>query len=168
MSAAVYPGKKTPNQPLGYLADGNCSQGLCVEVTGRYIGPQLLVGNLAKSTQPLWRSRRGGNVSHYKSNVRDQVFNLFEVFGLEKALGEGQFSDLDGDTAREMLEEMSRRAAGPIAESSAEGDRNPPTFDPNTFSVTLPEAFKKSVRAVLDAGWDRVGLDEALGGTPTP
>ncbi|WP_029111874.1 acyl-CoA dehydrogenase [Mycobacterium sp. URHB0044] len=107
-------------------------------------------------------------MSHYKSNVRDQVFNLFEVFGIDKALGEGQFSDLDVDTAREMLEEMSRLAAGPIAESFAEGDRNPPTFDPNTFSVTLPEAFKKSVRAVLDAGWDRVGLDEALGGTPTP
>jgi alkylation response protein AidB-like acyl-CoA dehydrogenase len=107
-------------------------------------------------------------VSHYKSNVRDQVFNLFEVFGIDKALGEGQFSDLDVDTAREMLEEMSRLAAGPIADSFAEGDRNPPTFDPNTFSVTLPEAFKKSVRAVLDAGWDRVGLDEALGGTPTP
>jgi alkylation response protein AidB-like acyl-CoA dehydrogenase len=63
---------------------------------------------------------------------------------------------------------MSRLAAGPIADSFAEGDRNPPTFDPNTFSVTLPESFKKSVRAVLDAGWDRVGLDEALGGTPTP
>jgi alkylation response protein AidB-like acyl-CoA dehydrogenase len=107
-------------------------------------------------------------VSHYKSNVRDQVFNLFEVFGVDKALGEGQFSDLDVDTAREMLEEMSRLAAGPIADSFAEGDRNPPTFDPNTFSVTLPEAFKKSVRAVLDAGWDRVGLEEALGGTPTP
>jgi alkylation response protein AidB-like acyl-CoA dehydrogenase len=107
-------------------------------------------------------------VSHYKSNVRDQVFNLFEVFGVDKALGEGQFSDLDVDTAREMLEEMSRLAAGPIADSFAEGDRNPPTFDPNTFSVTLPESFKKSVRAVLDAGWDRVGLDEALGGTPTP
>jgi hypothetical protein len=25
-------------------------------------------------------------VGHYKSNVRDQVFNLFEVFGLDKAL----------------------------------------------------------------------------------
>jgi alkylation response protein AidB-like acyl-CoA dehydrogenase len=96
------------------------------------------------------------------------VFNLFEVFGIDKALGEGQFTDLDVDTAVEMLEEMSRLAAGPIADSFAEGDRNPPTFDPSTFSVTLPESFKKSVRAVLDAGWDRVGLDEALGGTPTP
>ena len=63
---------------------------------------------------------------------------------------------------------MARLAEGPIAESFADGDRNPPVFDPKTHSVTLPEAFKKSVRAVLDAGWDKVGLDEALGGTPMP
>jgi alkylation response protein AidB-like acyl-CoA dehydrogenase len=107
-------------------------------------------------------------VSHYKSNVRDQEFNLFEVLGVDKALGTGEYSDIDADTAREMLAEMSRLAAGPVAESFVEGDRNPPVFDPKTFSVTLPEAFKKSVRAVLDAGWDKVGVNETLGGTPAP
>jgi len=107
-------------------------------------------------------------VSHYKSNVRDQVFNLFEVLGVDKALGEGEYADLDVDTAKEMLSEMARLAEGPIADSFAEGDRNPPVFDPKTHSVSIPEAFKKSVHAVLEAGWDRVGIDEALGGTPTP
>ena len=34
-------------------------------------------------------------MSHYKSNVRDQVFNLFEVLGVDKSFGEGAFSDLD-------------------------------------------------------------------------
>ena len=70
-------------------------------------------------------------MSHYKSNVRDQVFNLFEVFGVDKALGEGAYADLDADTAREMLAEIGRLAEGPIAESFAEGDRNPPVFDPD-------------------------------------
>ena len=107
-------------------------------------------------------------MSHYKSNVRDQVFNLFEVFGVDKALGEGEYADLDADTAREMLGEIARLAEGPIAESFADGDRNPPTFDPKTHSVTLPESFKKSVRAMLDGGWDKVGLDEELGGVPMP
>ena len=32
----------------------------------------------------------------------------------------------------------------------------------------MPEGFKKSLRAVIDGGWDRVGLDEALGGMPAP
>jgi alkylation response protein AidB-like acyl-CoA dehydrogenase len=107
-------------------------------------------------------------VSHYKSNVRDQEFNLFELLGIDKVFGEGKFADLDTDTAREMLVEMSRLAEGPLAASFVEGDRNPPVFDPETHSVALPENFKKSVRAVLDAGWDKVGLDEALGGTPVP
>ncbi|MGV0743989.1 acyl-CoA dehydrogenase [Mycolicibacterium sp. XJ870] len=107
-------------------------------------------------------------MSHYKSNVRDQVFNLFDVFGLDRALGAGEYSDLDADTAREMLTEMARLAEGPIAESFAEGDRNPPVFDPDAHTVTLPEAFKKSVRAAIDGGWDKVGLYEDLGGVPAP
>ncbi|AIY44486.1 MULTISPECIES: acyl-CoA dehydrogenase [Mycolicibacterium] len=107
-------------------------------------------------------------MGHYKSNVRDQVFNLFDVFGLDKALGAGDYADLDADTAREMLNEMARLAEGPIAESFADGDRNPPVFDPKTHSVALPESFKKSVRAAIDGGWDKVGLYEELGGVPAP
>ncbi|MDX1892299.1 acyl-CoA dehydrogenase [Mycolicibacterium sp. 050158] len=107
-------------------------------------------------------------MSHYKSNVRDQAFNLFEVLGVDKVLGEGKYSDLDVDTAREMLEEMARLAEGPIAESFADSDRHPPTFDPETYTVTLPEGFKKSVRAMHEGGWDRVGLDEELDGVPAP
>jgi len=111
---------------------------------------------------------RRKHVSHYKSNVRDEAFNLFEVFGVDRVFGEGEFSDLDTDTAREMLTEMSRLAEGPIAESFADGDRNPPVFDPASHSVTLPESFKKSVNAVLEAGWDKAGIAEVLGGMPMP
>ncbi|BBY23246.1 acyl-CoA dehydrogenase [Mycobacterium stomatepiae] len=107
-------------------------------------------------------------MSHYKSNVRDQAFNLFEVLGVDQALGQGAFSDLDVDTAHEMLTEMSRLAEGPIAESFVDGDRNPPVFDPKTHTVTLPDSFKKSMRALFDGGWDKVGLKEELGGMPMP
>ncbi len=107
-------------------------------------------------------------MSHYKSNVRDQVFNLFEVFEVDKALGSGDFVDLDRDTAVEMLGEMARLAEGPIAASFVEGDRNPPVFDPATHSVKIPEAFKASVKAFIDGGWDKVGIDEVLGGVPAP
>ena len=107
-------------------------------------------------------------MSHYKSNVRDQVFNLFEVFGLDQVFGQGDYADLDVDTAKEMLGEMVRLAEGPIADSFVDGDRNPPVFHPDTHSVTLPESFKKSVRATLEAGWDKVGVAEELGGMPMP
>src|SRR3984893_15200670 len=107
-------------------------------------------------------------MSHYKSNVRDQVFNLFEVLGVDKALGEGAYADLDADTATEMLGWVARLAEGPVAESFVDADRNPPVFDPKAHSVALPESFKDSVRAVIEAGWDKVGIDEELGGTPVP
>jgi len=107
-------------------------------------------------------------VGHYKSNVRDQEFNLFEVFGIDKALGKGKFADIDVDTAREMLAEMARLAEGPIADSFEDGDRHPPVFDPEAHTVTLPESFKASVRAAIEGGWNKVSLDEELGGMPAP
>ena len=107
-------------------------------------------------------------MSHYKSNVRDQEFNLFEVFGLDKVLGDGAYTDIDAETARDMLGEMAKLAAGPVAESFADADRNPPVFDPKTHTVALPESFKKSMRVLLDGGWDKVGVLEELGGMPMP
>ncbi|ORB30150.1 acyl-CoA dehydrogenase [Mycolicibacterium parafortuitum] len=107
-------------------------------------------------------------MGHYKSNVRDQVFNLFEVLGVDKALGQGAYADLDVETVTEMLGEMAKLAEGPVADSFEEGDRNPPVFDPKTHTVTLPEAFKKSVRSVIDGGWDKLTISEELGGTPMP
>ena len=108
-------------------------------------------------------------MSHYKSNVRDQEFNLFEVLGVDKALGEGEYGDLDADTAREMLGEMARLAEGPSPIRSPTATATPRFSTRRPHSVTLPESFKKSVRAVhrRPAGTS-VGLDEELGGMPMP
>jgi len=107
-------------------------------------------------------------MGHYKSNVRDLEFNLFEVLDLEKALATGAFGDLDGDSVHQMLAEASRQAEGPLAESFADADRNPPTFDPDTHAVSLPESLKKSVRAWQRGEWFRIGLDEHVGGVVAP
>lgn len=107
-------------------------------------------------------------MSHYISNVRDIEFNLFEALGTDEVLKTGAFGDLDSETVRIMLDEASRLAEGPVAESFAETDRNPPTYDPETFVVTLPEALKESVRAWTDADWLKLGLGEEIGGIPAP
>jgi alkylation response protein AidB-like acyl-CoA dehydrogenase len=107
-------------------------------------------------------------MGHYKSNVRDLEFNLYEVLDLEKILAAGEFGDMDGESVRELLAEASRQAEGPLAESFAESDRHPPTFDPETHTVTLPEPFKKSFRAWQQGEWFRIGLSEAVGGMPAP
>ncbi|HEX4432003.1 MAG TPA: acyl-CoA dehydrogenase [Frankiaceae bacterium] len=103
-------------------------------------------------------------MGHYKSNLRDLEFNLFEVFGADKALGRGPFAQMDADTARDVLREMERLSTNDLAESFVDADRHPPVFDPTTNSVTLPESFKKSYQAVIDGEWHRLSLPESLGG----
>ncbi|WP_167107717.1 acyl-CoA dehydrogenase [Mycobacterium sp. DL592] len=107
-------------------------------------------------------------MGHYKSNVRDLEFNLFELLQLEKVLDGTTFGDLDGDSVRQMLAEAARLAEGPVAESFAETDRHPPTFDPAAHTVAIPEPFKKSLKAWQDGEWFRIGLDEEVGGVPAP
>ena len=107
-------------------------------------------------------------MSHYKSNLRDIEFNLFEVLGRQELLGADPFAEVDEETARDMLAEVNRLAIGPVAESFADADRNPPVFDPATGNVTMPESFRKSFRALMDAEWWRLSVPPELGGTVVP
>ncbi|MDP9115829.1 MAG: acyl-CoA dehydrogenase [Actinomycetota bacterium] len=107
-------------------------------------------------------------MGHYKSNARDIEFNLFEVFGTDKVLGNGPFAEIDEQTARGMIREVAKLAEGPLAESFVDADRNPPVFDPQTNSVTLPESFKKSFKTLLDSEWWRLETVPELGGQLVP
>lgn len=107
-------------------------------------------------------------MTHYRSNLRDLEFNLFEVFGAGDRLGSGPYAEMDPDTAREVLKEVERLAVGPLAEPFAEADRNPPVYDPSARTVTMPESFKASYRALMDSEWWRLDLPEHLGGTGAP
>jgi alkylation response protein AidB-like acyl-CoA dehydrogenase len=107
-------------------------------------------------------------MSHYTANLRDLEFNLFEFLDTKDRFGTGPFEQMDTETARGVLSEIRRLAEGPIAESFADADRNPPVFDPETHSVTLPESFKASYRAFAEAGWDRLGITAELGGPGLP
>jgi alkylation response protein AidB-like acyl-CoA dehydrogenase len=107
-------------------------------------------------------------MSHYKSNLRDVEFNLFEVFGRQELLGKEPFAEIDADTAHGILDEVNRLATGPLAASFADADRHPPVFDPETGSVRMPESFRKSFRALMDAEWYRLTLPPELGGTLAP
>ncbi|MEV1167556.1 acyl-CoA dehydrogenase [Nonomuraea sp. NPDC049784] len=107
-------------------------------------------------------------MGHYKSNVRDLEFNLFEVFGRREILGTGPFADVDEDVARGILDELNRLSTGVLADSFEEGDRHPPVFDAATGSVTVPEGFKKSFKALVDGGWASLDLPAELGGPGIP
>jgi len=107
-------------------------------------------------------------VSHYKSNLRDIEFNLFEVLGRDQVLGTGPFPEIDGETARTILAEVERMSREDLAASYEDSDRHPPVFDPATSTAPLPESFKKSYRAWMDAEYWRLQIKEGLGGTYAP
>ncbi|MDN7120997.1 acyl-CoA dehydrogenase [Nocardioides sp. ChNu-153] len=107
-------------------------------------------------------------MSHYKSNLRDIEFNLFEVLGRDEILGTGRFAELDGETAREVLREVDRLAREDLAASFEDADRNPPVFDPTTHTAPITPSFKKSYDAWMDAEWWRLQIDEDLGGQQAP
>ncbi|GIH10412.1 acyl-CoA dehydrogenase [Rhizocola hellebori] len=104
-------------------------------------------------------------MTHYRGNVGDLRFNLFELLGMGDLL-EGY--ELDVDTVNDMLTEVERLASGPVAESFAEVDRDPPVYDPASHSVRMPEAFKRSYRAWMDAEWWRMDMPVAAGGQGAP
>ncbi|MGW2510830.1 acyl-CoA dehydrogenase [Streptomyces scopuliridis] len=107
-------------------------------------------------------------MGHYKSNLRDIEFNLFEVLGRDKLYGSGPFAEMDVETAKSILEEVTRLAETDLAESFADADRNPPVFDPETNTAPVPAAFKKSYQAYMDSEYWRLGLPEEIGGTTSP
>jgi alkylation response protein AidB-like acyl-CoA dehydrogenase len=107
-------------------------------------------------------------MSHYKSNLRDIEFNLFEVLRRQDLLGEPPYPELDEETARSILAELDKMAAGPLAASFADADRNPPVFDAATNSVRIPDSLRASYRAFMDAEWYRLFLPAELGGTQAP
>ena len=91
-------------------------------------------------------------MTHYRSNVRDIEFNLFEVLGRDEILGTEPYADLDRDTVSALLAEADHLARTKLADSFSDSDHEPPVFDPQTHTVTLSEAFKKSYRALIDSG----------------
>lgn len=107
-------------------------------------------------------------MSHYKSNVRDIEFNLFELFKVQEYLGTGLYEEMDADTAREIIAEVERVAREDLADSFVDSDRNPPVFDPATNTAPVPAAFKKSYDKWVESGFWGLGVPDAIGGTTAP
>ncbi|MEE1753800.1 acyl-CoA dehydrogenase [Streptomyces sp. SP18CS02] len=107
-------------------------------------------------------------MSHYRSNLRDLEFNLFEVLGRDAVYGSGAFADLDGATGRDVLRQVERLAVEELADSAVLADRDPPVFDPRTATVSVPEPLRTAFTRFMDGGWWRLGLPRELGGTDCP
>jgi alkylation response protein AidB-like acyl-CoA dehydrogenase len=103
-------------------------------------------------------------VTHYKSNLRDVFFNLFEVNRVQDHLGTGPFEQMDADAAQDVLREVERLAREDFAESFVASDRTGNTLDPDTGEVTCPPELNKTLDAFFDNDWHLLYAPTHLGG----
>jgi hypothetical protein len=94
---------------------------------------------------------------HYRPNLRDIYFNLFEVLHI----------DFDEDMARQSLEGFLEVLQASWTPTFASGDREGTHFD-GKGTVTLPKGFVKALAAYYDGGWNSFELPEKLGGFGAP
>src|SRR4051794_27146762 len=123
---------------------------------------------MRRGTHDERQNAEGPRMGHYKSNVRDLEFNLFEVLGRQDVLGRGIYADVDVDPARHTLGEVSRPAENERADSLLDSARNPPVYDPASQSVTMPDSFKRSFKAYVDGDWGNLDVPAELGGMVVP
>ncbi|MBL8951625.1 MAG: acyl-CoA dehydrogenase [Myxococcaceae bacterium] len=105
---------------------------------------------------------------HYKHNLRDIEFNLFEALDIAKtSLGKKPFGDLDEATARQTLATMATVASEQLGPSFSDAGLSL-EFDPKTGTVKLPPAMKKAFDAYFDNGLNLLDLPAHLGGLGAP
>ncbi|MGE3453613.1 MAG: acyl-CoA dehydrogenase [Kofleriaceae bacterium] len=106
------------------------------------------------------------NQNYYKANLRDVRFVLFEQFRLGELLGKPPFANWGPDEVSAVLEEVYgwvQKHMGPYNTSGdAEGCRV------EGGQVKVPAGFKEAWRALYQAGWRTLAIDEQHGGQAGP
>jgi alkylation response protein AidB-like acyl-CoA dehydrogenase len=105
-------------------------------------------------------------LSHYRSNLRDIEFNLFEYLKTDEYYGTEPFETFDRETAMDALREVERLATEDFAASFADADRIP--LEIVDGEVSLPDSVKSSLDALFDGDWHLLGIEEELGGFGAP
>ena len=105
-------------------------------------------------------------MSHYKTNLRDIEFNLFEYLKVGDWYGSAPFESFDVDTARDALREVERLSREDLAASFVDADRIEPAL--RDGEVTLPPSVHESLDALYDGDWHLLGIESELGGFGAP
>ena len=106
------------------------------------------------------------NQNYYKANLRDLSFLLFEQFKLDELLGKEPYANWGKDEVVAVLEEAygwAQKHMGPInASGDAEGCRL------ENGQVRVPAGFKETWKALFEAGWRTLAIEEKHGGQAGP
>ncbi len=105
--------------------------------------------------------------NHYKPNLRDLFFNLFEFLDIgHTSLGKGPFGDIDETAARQALETFAQVCTQEMAPSFAESEHTPPVLE--NGKVTLPPGLKHAIHSYFESGMNQFELPPHLGGLGAP
>jgi alkylation response protein AidB-like acyl-CoA dehydrogenase len=90
----------------------------------------------------------------YTAPIRDMLFVMKELAGLEEIATLPGFEDANFDTAQAVLEESAKLCGEVLAPLNVEGDRNPSTWKDGV--VTATPGFKEAFRQFAEGGWQGV------------
>ncbi len=108
------------------------------------------------------------NPKHYRANLRDIFFNLFEFLEIQRhSLGQPAFGPIDESAAREALGALAAQCTDVLSLGFYESDRSPPRLDEHG-DVILPEALRKTMAAYYEGEWHKLEVPTRLGGVGAP
>ena len=105
---------------------------------------------------------------HYRANLRDIEFNLFEYLRVDTtSLAPGK-TELDEAAARHLIEGALRACTEDLAPAYITAEETPLSLNRETGNVTIPPSMRQAYRAYFDAGIGALSLPTALGGLGAP
>jgi alkylation response protein AidB-like acyl-CoA dehydrogenase len=102
----------------------------------------------------------------YTAPVKDMLFCMKELAGLEEVAKLPGFEDAGIETAQAVLEECAKLNEGVIAPLNVEGDRNPSFWKDG--QVTTTPGFKDAFRQFAEGGWQGLQHPQDFGGQGLP
>jgi alkylation response protein AidB-like acyl-CoA dehydrogenase len=102
----------------------------------------------------------------YRAPIKDMLFCMKELAGLDAVARLPGFEDMDADTAQAVLEECAKFNEGVVVPLNWEGDRYPSSF--HDGKVTTTPGFKQAFRQFAEGGWQGLQHPVEFGGQGLP
>ena len=102
----------------------------------------------------------------YTAPLKDMLFNIEHLAGIDQIAQMPGFEDAGLETAQAVLEECGKLCAEVIAPLNWEGDRNPSSH--SGTSVTTTPGFKEAYRQFTEGGWQSLQHPADYGGQGLP
>ena len=102
----------------------------------------------------------------YAAPVRDMIFTLEAVAGIDRLRALDGGEAIDADTVAQILDEAAKLAGDVLAPLNEVGDRHHSVLENGV--VRTPPGWREAYRAFVDGGWNTLPFDPAHGGQGLP